>query len=335
MFLGTFAGVRRLGIAAIAATAALAAVPAAAQDPVTETARTPGGRTVTLTVRDSGGQRCLSITFAGEVARRTSPCSAPPKDAHDDALALRAVYRVDPERVSILYGTASRATRELKIRLGDGRLETIRPDRRTGAYVRVISGRPPVATVNAHDASGALRGAADLDPRAVKPIRGPFALMRTRDERGRRATVTGFTARIYRERSTSRPLQACMGIGRRGAAPSDNLEPGYPGGSACTTSRRRVVVRYAAGCATKRLLLYGIVPKPVTRLRLITNSGQRHDVPMALFPRAMRHPGRAFVFSAPDPGGLSRLEAYARNGERLASLPLSAIGSGCGSSKRS
>jgi hypothetical protein len=159
--------------------------------------------------------------------------------------------------------------------------------------------------------------------------------MRTRDERGRRATVVGFAARIYRERSTSRPLQGCMGIVRRGAAPSSNLEPGYPGGSACTTSERRVVVRFAAGCESKRLLLYGIVPTAVTRLRLITEKGERHNVELARFPRPMRHSGRAFVFSAPDPGAVARMEAYARSGERIASLPLSGVGSGCGSSKRS
>jgi hypothetical protein len=333
--LGTFGRVTRLGIAALAALAVLVATPAVAQNPVTVSAKTPGGRTVTLTVRDSGGQRCLSLTHAEEAPRRTAPCTAPPKDAHDDARGLGAVYRGDPEKIAILYGTVSGQTRELKVRLGDGRLLEIRPNRRTGAYLRVISGRPAVATVNAHDASGALRGAADLDPRAVEPIRGPFSLMRTQDERGRRATVTGFAARIYRERSISRPLQACMGIVRRGSPPTSNVEPGYAGGTACTTSTRRLIVRFAAGCESRRLLLFGIVPTAVARLRLITANGARHAVALARFPRAMRHPGRAFVFSATDPGQLTRLEAYARSGERIASLPLEGVGSGCGSSKRS
>ena len=335
MFLGTFGGVNRLGITTLATLAVLAATPAVAQDPVTVTDTTPDGRTVTLTVRDNGGQRCLSITHADESARRTAPCTAPPKDGHDDALGLRTVYRGDPEKISILYGTVSDRTRELKVRLGDGRLRVIRPNRRTGAYVHVISGRPPVATVNAHAPGGALIGAADLDPRAVEPLRGPFSLKRTRDERGRRATVVGFAARIYRERSLSRPLQACMGIVRRGSAPTSNAEPGYPGGSACTTSKRRIIVRFAAGCETKRLLLYGIVPTAVARLRVITARGARLNVDLARFPRRMRHPGRAFVLSAPDPGQITRMEAYARDGERIASLPLSGVGSGCGSSKRS
>ena len=334
-FSGTFGGVKRVGIAAIAAVAGLAATPVVAQGPATATDKTPGGRTVVLTVRDNGGQRCMSITLADGAARRTAPCTAPPQDAHDDAAGLRVVYRGAPEKITILYGTVSGQTRLLKIRMGDGRLVQIRPNRRTGAYVRVISGRPAAATVNAHDASGAVRGAADIDPRAVEPVRGPFALMRTRDERGRRATVIGFSARIYRERSTSRPVQACMGIARRGAVPSSNLEPGYPGGSACTTSTRRVVVRYAAGCRTRRLLLYGIVPTAVAQLRLITANGQRLGVPLAKFPRRMRHRGRAFVFSAPDPGNVTRLEAYARSGDRLASLALSGVGSGCASSSRS
>ena len=332
---GTFGGVKRLGIAAIAAVAVLGSAPADAQDSVSMTTKTPQGRTVTLTVRDNGGERCLSITFADEGPHRSAPCLAPPKDAHDDARGLRAVYRSTPERVAILYGTVSSATAVLKVRMGDGRLEAIRPDRTYGAYLRVIGGRPPVATVNAHDASGALRGAADFDARAVQPARGPFALMRTRDERGGRATVTAFTARIYRERSTRRPLHACMGVVRRGAAPSQNLEPGFPGGWACTTSERRVLVRFSAGCGTRRLLLFGIVPAPVTRLRLITAAGARHDVPMARFPGKLRHPGRAFALSVPDPGPLSSLEAYARNGKRLVSLPLSEVGSRCASSSRS
>src|SRR5687767_6900992 len=57
LILGTFAAVR-LGI--IAATALTTLVPTAAQaqdGPMT--AATPQGRTVTLTVRDSGGLRCL------------------------------------------------------------------------------------------------------------------------------------------------------------------------------------------------------------------------------------------------------------------------------------
>ena len=333
--MGTFGGVKRLASAPIAALALLAVTPAVAQDPVTVTDKTPDGRTVTLTVREAGGQRCLSITHADEGARRTAPCAAPPKSAYEDARGLRAVYRGDPEKVTILYGTVSDGTRELKIRLGDGRLVAIRPDRRTGAYVRVISGRPPVATVNAHDASGALRGAADLDPRAVEAVRGPLSLMRTRDERGRRATVTGFVARIYREGSISRPRQACMGVVRRGSAPTSHAEPGYAGGSACTTSRRRVIVRFAAGCESRRLLLYGIVPTAVTRLRVITEKGARLNAELARFPRKLRHPVRAFVLSAPDPGQITRMEAYARDGKRLASLPLSGVGSGCGSSKRS
>jgi hypothetical protein len=334
-FLGTFGGVRRLGIAAAAATAALATAPAVAQNPTTVSAKTPEGRTVTLTVRDSGGSRCQSITFADEAARRTSACAPPAKDGHDDARAVHAVYRVAPERITILYGSVSGATRELKIRLGDGRLEAIRPDRDSGAFLRVISGRPAVATVNAHDAKDALIGAADVDPRAVEPRRGPFALFRTRDERGQRVTVTAFTARIFRDRSTSRPLQACMGIGRRGSAPTSNIEPGYAGGSACTTSRRRVIVRYAAGCSAKRLILYGIVPTAVARLQLLTAAGARLPVQMERFPRALRHSGRAFVYSAPNPGQVTRLEAFARSGDRLASLALGGVGSGCGSSRRS
>lgn len=335
MILGTFGGVMK-GIALVAAAAvALVVAPATAQQPVTVSAQAPGGETVTLTVRDSGGLRCLSITFADEVSRRTAACVAPPDDAHDDARGLHALYRATPQKLTILHGTVSSRTKQLKVRLGDGRLEVIRPDPRTGAYLHVITGRPPVATVNAHDASGALRGGADLDPRAVEPVRGPFRLMRTRDERGRRAVVTAFAARIYRDRSTRRPLQACMGIGRRGGVPSSNVEPGYAGGSACTTSKRRVTVRYAAGCASKRILLYGIVPSAVTGLRLIAADGRRLNVEMARFPRKLRHPGRAFVFSGRDPRGLSRLDAYGRSGERLASLPLSAIGSGCGSSSRS
>jgi hypothetical protein len=318
------------------ATAALATAPAVAQNPTTVTAQTPGGRQVTLTVRDSGGSRCLTITFAAEASRRTSACAPPPKDAHDDARAVHAVYRADPERISILHGTVSKETRQLKIRLGDGRLEVIRPDRDTGAFLHVISGRPAVATVNAHDAKGEIRGAADVDPRAVEPVRGPYPLFRTRDERGGRATVTVFRARIFRERSTSRPQQTCMGIGRRGAAPTSNIEPGYAGGSACTTSTRRVIVRYAAGCSAKRLILFGLVPTAVAELRLITAAGNRLPVQLERFPRALRHRGRAFVFSAPNPPSqLTRMEAYARNGDRLASLPLSGVGSGCGSKRRS
>ena len=332
--MGTFGGVRRHGFAAFAAVAALAATPAVAQDPLTVRAKSPDGRAVTLTVRDSGGSRCLSITYADDPARRTAPCAPPPKDFHDDARAVRAVYRAVPERITILYGTATKATRQLKLRMGDGRLVVIRP-RASGAYLKVITGRPPVATVNAHDRAGRVRGAADADPRAVEPIRGPFPLMRTRDERGRRATATAFAARIYRERSTRRPLQACIGIGRRGAAPSSNLEPGYPGGSACTTSERRVIVRYAAGCAAKRLILYGIVPTAVTRLQLITARGERHSVRLERFPRKLRHRGRGFVFSDRNPGQVTSLDAYARSGDRIASLPLSGVGSGCGSSKRS
>lgn len=334
MFLGTFGGVKRAVVAA-AALAALAIAPAGAQEPTTVRAQAPGGEPVTLTVRDSGGTRCMTITFADEPSRRTAACTPPPDDPHDDARALRAVYRGTPQKLTILYGTASSRTAELKVRLGDGRLETIRPDRQTGAYLRILTGRPAVATVNAHDASGALIGAADPDPRAVETVRGPFALMRTRDERGRRATVTAFAARIYRDRSTRRPLQACMAIGRRGAAPRSNVEPGYPGGSACTTSRRRITVRYTAGCSSRRILLYGIVPTAVARLRLITASGRRLNVATARFPARLRHPARAFVFSGRDPGGLSRMEAYSARGARLASLPLSAIGSACGSSSRS
>ena len=334
MDLGTFGGVKRLGYVLVTVTVMLAAPAALAQSTPLQS-QTPDGRAVTLNARESGGLYCLSVAVGGETPRRTAPCAGPPPNAAADARALHVVYRARPEKVAVIHGILSPATAEMRITLADGREKIVRPNGSARAYLHVVRGRPRIATVRAFDRRGNLRGAADFDPRGVRKVRGPFTLFSTRDERNGRALVTAFTANLYREGSTRRSRHACMAITARRDLPAPGIEPGYSGGFACTPSRRRVIVRYAAGCATKRVLLYGLAPRAVRRMTLITAAGARLPVTMGTFPRRLRSPGRAFVVSRPDPGRLSRLEAYGPKGVRLASVPLSGTGSGCGSSNRS
>lgn len=314
------------------ALCALAPATAAAQTPTLQST-TPDDRAVALYVRDSGDLRCLSVAVGGEAPRRSAPCAAAPRNVHEDARGLRVVYRATPEKLAIIYGLVSSDTKSLKVRLGDGRLITIKPS--GGAYLRVLGGRAPVAAINALDARGVPRGAFDFDPRAVRFERGPFTLLSVPDERGNRGLLTAFTALLYRERSTRRALHACVAVSARRQVPAAFIEPGYSGGAACTTSTRRLVVKYAAGCEAKRVLLYGIAPTAVRTLTLVTESGRRIPARTARFTRQLKRSGRAFVISVPDPGRLARLDAFARDGQRIASVPLSAVGSGCGASSRS
>lgn len=334
MSLGTFAAVTRLGCLLTASIAVLMATGASAQDG-SLTSRTPDGRPVLLDIRDSGGQRCLSIRVGDGVPQRSAPCAEPPADPHADARALHVVYRGRPEKIAIIHGVASAKTAKLRVTLADGRQKIVRPRGPARAYLAVLSGRPAIATVRAYDRRGVLRGATTFDARAVKSIRGPFRLAGTRDERGRRAVVTGFTAPVYADRATRPSTHGCMAVAAVTPVPAPGIEPGYSGGFACTPSQRRIVVRYAAGCSARRILLYGVTPRVVRRLTLITASGARIAARTAAFPRRMGWSGRAFVVSRPDPGRLVRIEAYARNGVRVASVALSAVGSGCGSKSRS
>lgn len=334
MDLGTFGGVRGLG-AAICTIVALVAAPAAHAQVTQLQAQTPGDRPVTLNARESSGLYCLSVAVGDETPRRTSPCAGRPPTAQADVRALHVVYRATPEKLGVLHGVLSDATAELRITLSDGREEIVRPQGAPRAYLHVFSGRARVAGVRAFDRAGRLRGAYDFDPRGVRPVRGPFTLFSTRDERNAPARVTAFTANLFGENSLSRRLHACMAVSAARDEPASGVEPGYSGGFACTTSRRRILVRYANGCPARRMLLYGMAPSAVRRLTLITAAGARLPVKMASFPGRMRRSGRAFVVSRPDPGRLSRLEAYGSDGERLASLALSGTGSGCGSSNRS
>ena len=334
MYLGTFAAVRRLGYLLTAWLAALMAAGASAQSG-SLTAQTPGGRPVVLDVQESGGERCLSVRVGGGSPQRSAPCAAPPTHAHADARALHVVYRGAPEKIAIVHGVASSGTAKLRITLADGRETTLRPRGPARAYLAVLSGRPAIGTVRAYDRRGVLRGATTFDARAVKPTRGPYRLAATRDERGRRAVITGFTAPVYPDRALRPVTHGCMGVSALAPVPVPGVEPGYSGGYACTPTRRRIVVRYAAGCTARRILLYGIAPRVVRRLTLITASGERIAVQTAAFPRRMGWSGRAFVVSRPDPGKLVRLEAYGPRGVRVASLPLDAVGSGCASKSRS
>ncbi len=334
MVLGTFGGVRGLAYMTTAAIAASMAPAAAAQDAQLQ-AQTPQGRSVTLNVRASGSLRCMTVAIDGETPRRTAPCETPSTSPARDVRALHVVYRSAPERLAILYGIASARTAELHVTFADGRGAVLRPQTSERAYLLPLAGRARVTRVLAYDNRGTLQGAFDYDPRGVPAARGPFTLFGTTDERGGRALVTAFTARLYRENSTRRALHACMAISARRDIPTPNAEPGYSGGFACTTSRRRILVRYAAGCDARRLLLYGLAPTAVRRLTLITGAGERLPVRMSAFPRRMRRSGRAFVVSRRDLGRLARLDAYDAKGERLASVSLSGTGSGCGSSSRS
>jgi hypothetical protein len=333
LILGTFAAVR-LGIV-VATTVSLAAPAAAAAQDASLTANTPQGRPVLLNVRDSGGLRCLSTKVGDEPVRRTSPCVAAPRNADEDARSLHVVYKGTPERLAIIHGTASSQSSTLRVTMRDGRRVLVRPQGPNGAYLRVVTGRPPIATVHALDRRGAVRGAADFDPRAVRPSRGPYRLRRTTDEHGALADLTAFTAKLYLDNSTRRQLHTCVGVSTRSRIPRSDIEPGYPGGSACTTSSRRVKVKFAASCEARRILVFGIAPTAVSRLTLVAASGKRFAAITARFTPLLKRSGRAFVFSLPDPGAIDRLEAYDRRGRRLVSLALSTAGSGCGSSSRS
>jgi hypothetical protein len=334
--LGTFAAVTRLGLLIAWLLAALVAAPAALAAEATLRTQSPEGVPVELRVRDSGDLTCLTVVVATEEARRTAPCLARPSDGFADAAGVRVTYRATPEKLAIVYGILSAGTAELRMRLQDERLISVKPDPAAEnvarAYVFVIHGRAAVASVQALDATAHPLGAADLDPRAVKKTRGPVRLMRTREETGRRADVLGFTADLYRPRSLRKRRAVCVTVGV--TVPRSLTEPGYTGGSACTFDRRRIVIKYAAGCADKRLLLFGYAPAVVARFTIVTAAGARLPADTVRF-HGLKISGRAFVLSRPDPGKLARLVVYARSGKRVASVPLSSVGSTCGSSSRS
>lgn len=298
---------------------------------------TPGGRPVELRVRDSGALTCLTVVVGSETAKRTAPCLARPTDAFADAAGVRVTYRATPEKLAIVYGILTPETAELRLRLQDGRLISIKPQvgeygNLSSAYVFAIHGRPAIASAQALDTPGVARGAADIDVRAVKKTRGPVHLFTTREETGRRAGVDVFSADIYRPRSLRKSRATCVSVGV--AVPVSTLEPGYTGGSACTFKPRNIVVKFAAGCTAKRLLLFGLAPTAVAHFVVVTESGRRLRPTTARF-RKVGRSGRAFVLSTRDPGKLDRLDAYSRGGRRLASVPLASVGVSCGASSRS
>lgn len=324
----------RLGLPITLIVLALTAPASTSAADATLRAETPEGRPVVLAVTEEGGARCLSVAVGRGPARRTSPCAEPPGDPRADVRALHVVYRYRPEKLTIIHGIASSGTAGLRVTLGDGRERVVRP-RSGGAYLEVLSGRPAVATVRALDARGIVRGAADLDPRATRIERGPFVLRDLRDERGAQAQLSAFTTRLFREGSTRRARHTCVAVSSRRRAPAAGTEPGYSGGSACTTSTRSIVVRYAADCGARRLLLFGIAPAVISRLTIFTASGARLATVSASFTRRIGRSGRAFALSRRHPGPLDRLEAYGRDGALLATVELSSVGSGCASSGRS
>lgn len=327
--------VRRLGIViACAFLGGVTAQPAAAADDVLRDV-TPGGAPVELTVRDTSAGVCLTVKAGDEAARRTSPCSPAPASAAADVTRVHVTYRARPEKISIVHGVLSPKTAVLQLRLGDNRLIELRPEGPARAYLAVFRGRPPVATARAVGPRGRDLAAADLDPRALKlEPRREATLHRTRDERGSRALLTAFTTPLLRPGSVRRSRAACVAVERISQIPDSNVEPGYAGGHACAFERGQIVVKYAAGCADNRVLLFGLAPVGVTRFDVVTANGRRTRLPTFRLPRRLRRSGRAFIFSRADPGALRRLEAYVGR-RRVASLPLTSVGATCGASSRS
>lgn len=318
---------KRLGIAVLVLGGGLLPAGTGHAAPQTVRAATPEGRAAELRVREEGGLLCLTPVVGDETARRSAPCTAASSGAQEDPRRVRVTYRATPEALTVVYGTASSATRALLLTFAGGRSVLVRPEGEHRAYLAVVRGRPKLGSVRARDAGGRTIAAADFDPRALAPDGGTAFLARTRDERGVKAGLTAFRARLFGASGTRRTAQSCVALASLPGLPRPYVEPGYSGGSACTPSRRRIAAKFLADCGTRRLVLLGLAPSAISRLTLVTASGRRLAVPAYPVPRSAGG-GLAFLLSGRDPGRLARLDAYSASGRRV-SVTLAGVGGGC------
>ena len=286
---------------------------------------TRSGEEVRLYAQDTtDGGLCLDVVVAGSDERSDVTCARPPATPEGD---LRPrVLTVGTS--TIVYGAVSARTARLELTLYRRRAVQVRTHvareyvgrHRDGArfYARALPAGAVIAATRALDFFGRTRAALDLNLLALPPARGRATITGLADELGRPSALVALDTRVLTD-SGQRRRALCVGLRRRRLAP-------VPGRAVCSTSPRRVDVRYVGDCTSGRSVYYGFAPPVVRRARAVLADGSTRDMRMLRLPRRLGHRTRALLLEL-GAGSVRRVEALGAGGETLTTVRLA--GGGC------
>jgi hypothetical protein len=229
---------------------------------------------------------------------------------------------------TIVYGAVTARTARLELSLyrrrpvqlqtNQAREYAGRHSTGTRFYAYALRSRAVIAAVRAIDFRGRTRAAVDLNLLALPPVNGRATLTRLPDELGRRSELVALDTRVL-GRSTTRRRALCVGLRLRRLAP-------VPGRAVCSTSPRRVDVRFVGDCSSGRSVYYGFAPAAVRRARAVLDDGSTRNMRRLRVPARLGHRTRALLLELPR-GTVRRIDAIGANGETLTTVNLS--GSSC------